>query len=302
MKALWLGLLLVACRAPATERESAPIASTVEPRIDLHVQDGFSELTVPQFEAWVGQARKSVTAFYGRFPVPVLRIEVARIAGSGLEDGVTTVADGIAVIRIDAGTDASVRTLARDWVLTHEMVHMAMPDLPIEHHWFEEGLATYIEPIARARAGFATEKSVWRQFVEGMPKGNPEAGDRGLDRTPTWGRTYWGGAIFCLLADIEIRTRTDGRLGLRDAVSGLVADGRSLLETSSIEDVLARCDAQVGVPVLSELYVAHATRPVVTDLDALWKRLGVVVSGRTLHFDETAPLAALRRAITQTGP
>jgi len=33
----------------------------------------------------------------------------------------------------------------------------------------------------------------------------PAAGDRGLDFTPSWGRTYWGGALFCLLADIEIR-------------------------------------------------------------------------------------------------
>ena len=41
-----------------------------------------------------------------------------------------------------------------------------------------------------------------------MPKGLPQAGDQGLDNTGTWGREYWGGAMFCLLADIEIRKAT----------------------------------------------------------------------------------------------
>ena len=59
-----------------------------------------------------------------------------------------------------------------------------------------------------------------------MPKGLPAAGDRGLDYTPTWGRTYWGGALFCLLADIDIRKRTSNRFGLQDALRAIVAAGR----------------------------------------------------------------------------
>jgi hypothetical protein len=41
-------------------------------------------------------------------------------------------------------------------------------------------------------------------MVSGMPQGEPQRGDRGLDGTHTWGRTYWGGAMFCLLTDVEI--------------------------------------------------------------------------------------------------
>ena len=100
-----------------------------------------------------------------------------------------------------------------DWVLTHEMVHLAFPSVPEEHHWIEEGSATYIEPIARARAGDLTPEKVWGDLVDGLPQGLPQPGDRGLDFTPTWGRTYWGGALFCLLADIEIRKRTANQEG-----------------------------------------------------------------------------------------
>ena len=46
-------------------------------------------------------------------------------------------------------------------------------------------------------------------MMRDMPKGLPQAGDQGLDNTATWGRKYWGGAMFCLLADIEIRKATE---------------------------------------------------------------------------------------------
>ena len=72
----------------------------------------------------------------------------------------------------------------------------------------EEGLATYIEPIARVQAGELPAKQIWRDMLDGMPKGEPQPGDKGLDRTHTWGRTYWGGALFCLVADVQIRVAT----------------------------------------------------------------------------------------------
>ena len=37
--------------------------------------------------------------------------------------------------------------------MTHEMVHLAFPSVAREHHWIEEGITTYVEPIARAETG-----------------------------------------------------------------------------------------------------------------------------------------------------
>jgi hypothetical protein len=39
-------------------------------------------------------------------------------------------------------------------------------------------------------------------------------------------------------------------------------------------------------------------RPGDVDLEALWRRLGVRARGRTIELDDSAPLAAIRRAIT----
>ena len=82
-----------------------------------------------------------------------------------------------------------------------------------------------MEPIARAQVGDLSSEIVWRELVDGLPKGLPAPGDRGLDNTHTWGRTYWGGALFCLMADIEIHQRTNNRYGLQDALRGGVRAG-----------------------------------------------------------------------------
>jgi hypothetical protein len=200
------------------------------------------------------------------------------------------------------GEHTTVDQLGRDWVMTHEMVHTGFPDQPDEHHWIEEGTATYIEPLARSWVGNYATTQVWADLVAGLPKGLPQPGDRGLDHTPTWGRTYWGGALFCLLADVEIRERTHGRRGLVDALRAILAAGGNDQVEWSIERTLAIGDKAVGVPVLEEVYKRLKDAPVTPDLDAMWRALGVVSKGGKTVLDDQAPKAAIRNAISAPPP
>jgi hypothetical protein len=136
-----------------------------------------------------------------------------------------------ALTRISLGQGITQRPLDDDWMMTHELTHMAFPNLADEkreQHWMEEGMATYIEPIARAQAGRISVEPVWGDMVRDMPQGLPMAGDQGLDRTPTWGRTYWGGALYWLLADVGIREQNN-RKGLQDAMRGILSAGGNIL-------------------------------------------------------------------------
>ena len=248
-------------------------------------------------DPWIKTSAEAVTIYYGTFPVRHVRLRLTPSPGHTPEGGQTFGWEG-ALIKISLGRDATVADLSDDWVLVHEMVHLALPNVPERHHWLEEGLATYVEPIARARAGQLTPARVWSEMVENFPQGEPEKGDRGLDHTPTWGRTYYGGAIFCLRADIEIRRRTGNRRGLEHALRGILAAGGSIETSWSIDRIIATGDAATGVPVLRELYDEMKDKPVRIDLPALWKQLGVRPKGQTVTFDDTAPLAAVRKAIT----
>jgi hypothetical protein len=161
-------------------------------------------------------------------------------------------------------------------------------------------LATYVEPLARARRGGMTDAQVFGDLTSGMPKGMPEEDDRGLDFTPTWGRTYWGGAIFWLLADVRIRERTKNARGLPDALRGIVAAGGTIDASWSIDQVVDTGDRATGVPVLRELYEKMKDKPSPVDLAGLWKQLGVIGRGGSVTFDDKAPLAAIRKAITKS--
>ena len=61
-------------------------------------------------------------------------------------------------------------------------------------------------------------------------------------------------------------------------------------------------DRATGVPVLQELYAETKDKPKSVDLETLWKELGVIRTGNSIDFDDTAPLAAIRRTITQPVP
>jgi len=248
---------------------------------------------------WVLRSARATATFFGRFPVSEVRITLhATNGGRGVMEGLAWTTPG-ARIRLVIGRETSARVLRSDSTLVHEMTHLGFPDLDDTHLWLHEGIATYVESIASAQANEITPVQLWRHFVEEMPQGLPEKGDNGLDDTPSEDRRYWGGAMFCLVADVEIRRRTGNRRGLKDALRAILDAGGTLATMWEVERALGVGDAAVGVPVLQELYAGWKDRSVAPDLDALWAQLGVDTAGERIRLLDTAPLAAIRRAITE---
>jgi hypothetical protein len=251
---------------------------------------------------WIENASRAVAAVFGKFPVPEARLDL-RTGGRGRIHGGTT-DDFAAHVSVAIGRGTTPADLAGDWVLTHEFVHLATPTVSKRHAWFMEGAATYVEPLARARIGLVSADDVWDGLLEGLPKGLPEAGDGGLDVTHTWGRTYWGGALFFLLADVEIRERSGGKRSLDDALRGMLEAGGDVRAGWPLEKALEAGDRAVGGGwnVLSRLHAAQGSSPVSPDLDALFRRLGVSRVGGRVAYDDSAPLASIRRALFARAP
>lgn len=265
--------------------------------IDLVFADGAPGLDRTLTKAWVLASAKAVTTYFGRFPVKHLGLLVIADDGATVGHGTTYGYAGSA-IRMHVGREAGAAAFSRDWVLVHEMTHLALPDIPRRSWWLLEGSATYIEPIARVQAGQLEPAAIWREMVRDMPKGQPAPGDHGLDHTPTWGRTYWGGALFLLQADVEIRRQTRNRKGLQDALRAInrASGGNSVRWT--MEQLAATGDAATGTHVLANQYAVAKASPAPVDLGALFANLGIVAGDGTITFDDAAPLAAIRRAIT----
>jgi hypothetical protein len=259
--------------------------------------DGVAPPDEARATRWLENAAEAVATYFGAFPVPRVMLIVLPTDGrrvNGKEMG-----GGGASILLYLGSDASEAKLANDWVAVHEMVHLAVPLMPMRFGWLTEGLATYVEPLARAQVGRQDVETVWRDMLDGMPNGQPGPGDQGLDRTPTWGRTYWGGALFALYADVAIRKETGGAHSLQTALRAVLAQGGHNGVMWSIDRFLTAADEATSTRVLRELYAAWSHTAVRVDLEALWAELGVRREGGAIRFDDSAPHAAIRRALTE---
>ncbi len=290
-------LLCVLCAGTTRAAEQVNEIRLPDALIELDFVGNATGLDRNDVRAWIVAAADAVRTYYGRYPVRKLRIRIEATEGHGAQSGTTFSYNG-ALIRVGVGRYSDNADLKRDWVMTHEMVHLTMPEFSDDHAWLEEGIATYVEPIARVQAGQLTDSQIWHDMIRDMPKGLPAAGDRGLDNTHTWGRTYWGGALYYLIADVRIRERTGNRFGLQDGLRAVVAQGGSVEVAWDVRRTLTIADKATGTNVLTELYDEMRAAPVMPDLAQLWKRLGVKLTPEGADFDDDAPLAAVRKAIT----
>ena len=230
--------------------------------------DGAPGLDRERVMEWIRKSAGAVSTYFGQFPVRQVGLLVVADDSTAISGG-TTFGFSHSAIRIHVGRHASEAAFRDDWILVHEMTQLALPTVPRQSDWLLEGNATYVEPIARAQAGQIDSSVVWRWAIEGMPKGQPQAGDAGLDHTSTWGRTYWGGATFWLQADW------------------------------TVEHVMAAGDAATETHVLSGLYAVMRSFPAPVDMANLFRRLGVDERDGAIHYNDDAPLASIRRRITE---
>jgi hypothetical protein len=268
----------------------------------LHVDFAEGQLDEPlAILRRIESAASAVADYYGSFPVPRVRVLVVPVPGRrGVVQGTTwgDMAGFPGMTRLRVGEHTTDEDLRDDWTTTHELVHMGFPTLPDDQHWMEEGLATYIEPLARVMTGELTAVRVWHDMMRDMHQGEPGPGDQGLDHTHSWGRTYWGGAMFCLMADVAIRQQTRNRKGLRDALQAIVKHGGTIDQNWDLPKALAIGDAATGTHVLTEQYAKWKDKPVTVNLESLWSDLGVRVDGDQVFLVPNARFADVREAIT----
>jgi hypothetical protein len=284
-------------------RQRCPRAAAMALDVDgaalcIFTDDGMTGETRARVQAWIQRSARIVADYYGRFPAAQVTLQIHSVAGGGVRGGRTT-DDGGLVIQVSVGAGVTAQELSADWVLVHEMVHLALPEMGRRHNWLAEGLATYVEGIARAQAGNRDIRDVWAEQRHSMPRGLPQPGEGGMDQTATWGRTYWGGALFCLQAEVAIREQTGNRAGLQLALRAILRETGGYATERAIGDVLRIGDAATGTRVLQDLYEKSAMQPQTPDLAELWSRLGVPDDPLTEAFDDHAPLAAVRIAITR---
>jgi hypothetical protein len=266
--------------------------------LELSHLDGALDRSTSDVGEWVATSARAVADFYGTFPVArasVTVIPVPRrdevVFGKVLPES----EPGIALL---LGEHTSRKALYSDWILVHELFHLGFPSFYDEGKWLDEGLATYYEPIIRVRAGLYTETELWSELEENLPQGLPAYTELGLEQARDFRGVYWGGALACLEADVRARKRRTN-VGLEVGLRALRDAGGTASEVWSLADAMAIIDRALGEPTLAPIAEQHGSRGSEFDLAALLGQLGVTRDAQgNIRLSDTAPLAAVRRAIT----
>lgn len=267
-------------------------------RIQVQFNPADFALSRDELHDWVRDSARATAAYFGRFPVPFVRLVLDPIRGSQVTMG-RAVGRPEPRIVVTMGRRTTADELKLESLLVHEMVHLAIPDHDIRYLWLHEGIATYVENVARTQAGLTTPEAMWNELMREIPEGMPEPRETGgLDGTRSDRRRYWGGALFCLIADIEIRKSTGNKQGLQDALRALQKQGGNLSRMWTLERTIEVADRNTGSPVMAALYKTMGPRPHAPDLAQLWRDLGIRSERGRIVTTDTAPLAAIRRAIT----
>ncbi len=303
LAAIFSFLVLSSCTmdrmsAGAVAKDNAPAQFEIKlAKASIKVRtEGTLPVSTEVLKKYVNDAVAAVLKYYGQFPLRETVITVRTKEHGGIGYGHTNYDDenNCGVIYLGLGPETTEAKLDKSWMLTHEMMHLAFPNS--SQDWLAEGIATYIEPIGRLRIGKLTQEEFWRDMVDNCPKGQ-EGVHKGLNEADSIHRIYWGGAIYCLKADIDIRQQTKNRYGLEDALRAVANQGGNIGSDWTGDQALSIGDKALKIHVLENLYDRLAVKDETVDLKAIWQDLGVKEDGSTITFDDTAPLAAVRKAI-----
>lgn len=250
---------------------------------------------------WVREAIRSAATLYGKFHKPRLHVAVVPVGPSfrPVAFGLVRRGGGPSVMLL-VHENAGNRELVRDWTATHEFTHLGLPRMYSEDRWIAEGFATYYQEVLRARSGLITPEEAWGALARGFERGRY----RGT-RRPLWedslgfrsvGRIYWAGTAYML--DADIRLRQNGT-SLDRAIEAFQARWQHTKTAWHGRRVTRALDVVLGEDVAADLAEEYGSMRRYPDTDALLARLGVSLGpdGNAV-FDDTAPLAEMRRAIT----
>ena len=222
-----------------------------DPALTLAVPPDATQIAGEQLAAWVSAVAESNRRFWARSPTEGGLVILIPSPRGGVPFG-RVLSLGGAVVTVLVGEQATPQDLYDDWVLVHEFLHLGSPLMRDTGAWLNEGIATFYEPVLRARAGWKSEDDVWREWISSMPRGMPAITGIGLQNAGRGG-IYWGGAVFVLMAEIESLQASGGKIGFSDCLRTVLAEGDDVTVKWPTMKLLDRCDALLGKTVIATL-------------------------------------------------
>jgi predicted metalloprotease with PDZ domain len=198
------------------------------------------------------------------------------------------------VLRVGGGE------LGDDSTALHELLHLGIPHIDLEHAWLFEGIVEYETRRARARAGTLAPERAWWELADGFERGRRAGTGRTLaeesaamHRTRAYWRVYWAGAAIALETDVELRKCGTS---LQAALARLARE-HAVAVGLSLADVIAALDRGCLSAPLAKIAARELARSEFPEIAPLLAWLGVRAGEAGAKLDDRAPGSAVRDAI-----
>lgn len=271
-------------------------------RLEVALLDGEVAIDVPAAKRWLARTVEITSGVDGSFPCPRAQILIVP-SGSSSEPVLfgTVARGGAGSVMLFMSSTATEEALIGDWVLPHELSHLLLPFVQRDAAWLPEGFATYYQEVLLSRAGVRSEQATLRDLTKALASAREEGTGRNMDdesqamySTYAFRAVYWGGAAYFLMADAELRRRSEGKMSLDRVVAKLRERPDRETKTWQADELLVELDRLAGLDVFVPLSKASLGRPF-PDYEPVLEAMGVRDGGKSL--DDSAPLAKVRRAI-----
>lgn len=244
---LWIILLTLQLAAPA------------EAELQFTFEDSFTNSEQAKLKNWITETADALAMLVGEFPFDV-HVHFHRRendAGQPVPWAHTRRGRNQGVhLHVDPRLDLA--TFRRDWTAPHELSHLVLPYVGPAHAWFAEGFASYLQYEVMVAMGVLTRSTATERYRDRIERARQryrhprrsfaDAAPR-LRAEGNYPTMYWGGAVYFLNVDAELRR--GGHAGLISVLGEyLVCCRRSRATPSTVAHDL---DRLAGVTAFTDL-------------------------------------------------
>lgn len=247
--------------------------SIAEAKLVWHWEDRFTSEEKTKLTAWIETVVAGVEELVAPYPFDV-HIHFYRTTRGSPVPWANTIRSRRQGVNFHVDANASEAALRADWTAPHELSHLLIPYLGRQNSWFAEGFASYMQYQVMHSLGDLTDEQMRARYQERidraerrydmneMPFAEAAPKLRARRQYPTM---YWGGAVYFLRVDRELRERDQSIPEVirsfveccrskRYDLKGLAAELDRLSDGTSFTDQLSEVQNEPGFPDDTEVW------------------------------------------------
>lgn len=201
------------------------LLSTFTPSLSADIQwrwqDRFSHAEQQKLMTWVRLSVAGVEELVGPYPFDIHITFHRRRWGNGPVPWANTERSRTQGVHFHVNPAFTLDQFLQDWTAPHELSHLLIPYLGSRHAWFAEGFASYMQYQVMHSMGVLDTTEMLDKYHQQIRKASARYPDKGqsfvsaapqLRAEGKYPVMYWGGAVFFLQIDQELKNTEAGGL------------------------------------------------------------------------------------------